>query len=385
MVAGILFATCLALAISAATAAGDFYEVPSNLSRYRPGDILKAELVPNTPSPLNGTTAIRIMYLSSDGGHRPIAITGMVFAPVKGEAPHGGWPVISYTHGTTGVGDACAPSKHADLYWADNAWFVGKLVRDGFVVAVTDYQGLGTPGLHPYLELDSEARSAIDAVAAVRHVVPAASSTWAVVGHSQGGHAALGTGELAADLQKRGQTFVGTVSLAPGSHLETLGPLADSPDRGWDLLAYVAASIKASNPYFDYSEMLVPPLLTEMPRAEETCEVELFEYFSTTYRVGTGLNPYWLESRSVRSWLARNEPGQRRSSGPILLIQGRRDAIIPAWITNDLFGRLCANGDVVDYHLLRGDHDAVQFQGYTTVLSWLRDRFAGTPAPSSCP
>jgi pimeloyl-ACP methyl ester carboxylesterase len=263
---------------------------------------------------------------------------------------------------------------------------VGRLVRDGFVVVATDYEGLGTPGLHPWLELDSEARSAVHSVMAARQLVPDTSPSWAVVGHSQGGHAALGTAEMATSLQARDLTFVGAVSLAPGSHLAYLAPLADAPDTGWDLLAYAAASIKASTPDFDYGDIVVTPLLSEMPRAEVTCEIELFDYFAATYSGLSALRPDFLQQPDVAAWFERNEPGRRPSTGPILLLQGAKDALAPEFVTTDLATRLCATGDTVKYRVFAGaDHDQVVTRGYDDLLDWLRERFAGKSAPSTCP
>jgi acetyl esterase/lipase len=367
-------------------AADDFYTVPAKLARFKPGDVIKSEPVASLAPELDGTIATRIMYRSIDAQGRPVGVTGMLFTPAAGHPDGSGWPVVSFTHGTTGVGDACAPSKHPNLYWDVYAWLVGRLVRDGFVVVATDYEGLGTPGLHPWLELDSEARSAVHAVSAARQLVANTSTRWAVVGHSQGGHAAHATAELATSLQAKDLTFVGAVSLAPGSHLTDLAPLADAPDRGWDLLAYAAASIKASDASFDYSEMLVPPLLTEMPRAEVTCDIELFDHFAATYSGLSGLRADWLAQPRVAAWFARNEPGRRPSAAPILLLQGNKDEFVPEFVTRDLAARLCANGDTIDYRVFPGaDHDRVIYRGYDDVVQWLRARFAGGPAGSTCP
>jgi pimeloyl-ACP methyl ester carboxylesterase len=121
-------------------------------------------------------------------------------------------------------------------------------------------------------------------------------------------------------------------------------------------------------------------------RAEVTCDTELFQYFHTTYRMGVaGLRSDFLDSRAVADWFSRNEPGQRPSSGPILLMQGAHDTLVPADATTALAEELCLNGDAVDYQLLTGaDHDAVIYQSYEQVRAWLRDRFAGLPAASTC-
>src|SRR5271170_2262080 len=65
----------------------------------------------------------------------------------------------------------------------------------GYVVAATDYPGLGTPEVHPYLVGESEAHAVLDSVRAARAIPEAAAGArFAAWGHSQGGQAALFTG-----------------------------------------------------------------------------------------------------------------------------------------------------------------------------------------------
>ena len=91
------------------------------------------------------------------------------------------------------------------------------MLAHGYVVVATDYEGLGVPGVHPYLVGVSEAHAVLDSVRAAREL-PAtqATSRFAVWGHSQGGHAALWTGQLqpsyAPDV-----TLAGVAALAPAS------------------------------------------------------------------------------------------------------------------------------------------------------------------------
>ena len=68
----------------------------------------------------------------------------------------------------------------------------------GYVIAATDYQGLGTRGPHPYLVGESEGVGALDSVRAARNLEEAdASADFVVWGESQGGQASLFTGQLA--------------------------------------------------------------------------------------------------------------------------------------------------------------------------------------------
>src|SRR5438034_153657 len=67
----------------------------------------------------------------------------------------------------------------------------------GYAVIRTDYQGLGTPGIHEYLVGIAEGRSTLDIVRAAHRLDSRVSGRMAIAGHSQGGHAALWGAALA--------------------------------------------------------------------------------------------------------------------------------------------------------------------------------------------
>jgi hypothetical protein len=101
-----------------------------------------------------------------------VAVSGSVAVPT-GKPPKGGWPVITWAHGTTGVADVCAPSR--DFAGTPNptgeTYINGDLsawLAAGYAVLRTDYQGLGTPGKHPYLIGKAEGRGVLDIVQAAR-------------------------------------------------------------------------------------------------------------------------------------------------------------------------------------------------------------------------
>src|SRR5437763_209079 len=101
--------------------------------------------------------------MRDDGTHRcPTTPHGTAAAPHRSPPP-GGWPVLAYAHGSTGLADRCAPSREVrplhGVSVPDAAGFpVPALWEQGFVVATTDYEGLGTPGRHPYVVGESEGR-----------------------------------------------------------------------------------------------------------------------------------------------------------------------------------------------------------------------------------
>src|SRR5690606_4921315 len=97
--------------------------------------------------------------------------------------------------GTTGIADECAPSRSPR---ASEGLLFGPATERGYLVALSDYEGLGTPGRHPYLVGESEGRSVLDAAKAAAQLPGAdAGPDLAIMGYSQGGHGALWAGQLA--------------------------------------------------------------------------------------------------------------------------------------------------------------------------------------------
>ena len=93
------------------------------------------------------------------------------------------------------------------------------MLARGWVVVAPDYAGLGGRGVHPFLVGPDTAHAVLDAVRAARAVPDAAARPrFAIWGESQGGHAALWTGQLARryapDL-----TLVGVAAAAPATDL----------------------------------------------------------------------------------------------------------------------------------------------------------------------
>ncbi len=163
--------------------------------------------------------AFRFLYRSTGLKGEPIPVSGAIFIP-SGPAPAGGRNVIAWAHPTSGVAPACAPSLYPDR--AGLIWNLREMLGQGYVVVATDYPGLGTDGIHPYLIGESEGRAVLDSVRAARHLTKGgASNRFAVWGHSQGGHAALFTGEIAARYAPELE-LVGVAAAAPATYLVEL-------------------------------------------------------------------------------------------------------------------------------------------------------------------
>jgi hypothetical protein len=180
---------------------------------------------------VNAAKGLRVLYTSTNGldNKTPIAVSGAIYFP-KGAPPAGGWPIIAWAHGSTGIADVCAPSwRPRSSYDSDylNAW-----LAQGYAVVATDYQGLGTPGGHPWNTVRPEAYSVLDSVRAASKAFPELSNSVVIVGQSQGAHAALSASLLAAayapDAHLKGTVATGVPGDPPFAP-ETKAPQIPTP------------------------------------------------------------------------------------------------------------------------------------------------------------
>lgn len=212
--------TAGALALGAATAAvgpahaADFYTPPSQFSAS-PGSVIRSEpsplllQIPGVKNQWPGT-ATRIMYTSRYQDGKPAAVTGTVVeptAPWKGKGPR---PTVVLGPGTIGQGDQCAGSKLMSLPVAIDpskpslalnysALEMNLLLINGVRVAITDYIGMGTPGIHTYVNRVETGQAMLDAARAALKVEKApANAPIAFSGYSQGGGASASAAELAS-------------------------------------------------------------------------------------------------------------------------------------------------------------------------------------------
>lgn len=326
----------------------------------------RGEVVGREEVALPGVEASRIRYGSVDVHGDPSVVGALVALPA-GSPPPGGWPVVAYAHATTGAGDRCDPSQDPALGGVGAA--IGELAGAGFVAVATDYEGIGSRGGHPYLHGGSEAQAVVDAVLAARTLVPGTSDRWAVVGHSQGGHAALFSAQRAADLAPE-LALVGAVAVAPAADPASLLATGGAPSAVLLVHGWLTADDDAE----------ADGLLTDegddlLDDVDDVCTVELG---TTVLAPGAG-------DQGFDAYLAGNVAGQEPAGAPVLVVQGGADELTPPEVAQGVADRLCALGSTVELRSYpAADHSTVVEAAAGDVLAWLAARFAGEAPTSTC-
>ena len=332
-------------------------------------------------------TGRRVTYISTDRNGNGIPVSGAVLTPrpqILRSHPGNAGEIVAWAHGTMGLADVCAPSRtdHLDLPdFDDYSATVAGYLSEGWTVTATDYPGLGTPGLHPYVVGDSEGRSIIDSVRAARRLDPSLSAKWVVSGHSQGGQAAVFANEL-ADTYGAGLHLRGAVGLAPASNLDLITPaLAGTPLQGYLVMAIYGLS--AANPGVHPEAILAQPALDRAGVLETGCFGEVHAAYADLTAdellVGGTLPD------AVVAEFATSNPGQVAGDAPVLLVQGSDDDTIPLDLTRYFHGQLCAFEQPVALAEYPGaGHVDVLAASEGDVIDYIGARFDKEPAPDDC-
>jgi pimeloyl-ACP methyl ester carboxylesterase len=305
-------------------------------------------------------------------------VSGSVSVP-KGKPPKGGWPVITWAHGTTGVADICAPSRDSagDPAGTGETYINGDLnawLRAGYAVLRTDYEGLGTPGPHPYLIGTSEGRSVLDIVQAARQLDPNVSKRYLIAGHSQGGQSALFAAGLASTWQPK-LRLRGTVAFAPASHiLNQLPVLAafTTPSSLTALATMILNGASTQSNAINPNQILSDEALPFYPLLQSQCLGRLGQ----SDELG-GIPPSHLirsgaDLSALNPVLAGMNPAVR-TAAPILIPQGESDTTVFPNYTNQLKGELVGLGDQVTYKTYPGtDHVGVVTAGEADALAFFQ-------------
>jgi pimeloyl-ACP methyl ester carboxylesterase len=361
-----------------------FYNPPKKLPS-RHGTLIWARPAGGLVPLANARYTKLVLYSSRTAQGAKDAISGSVSVP-RGKPPKGGWPVITWAHGTTGVADICAPSQdfqgspantgetyiNGDL----NAW-----LQAGYAVLRTDYEGLGTPGKHPYLVGTSEGRSVLDIVQAARQLDPHISKRYLIAGHSQGGHAALFAAGLA-------QSWVpslklrGTVAFAPASHIldqASLLPALTSPSGVTALATLILDGASTQSSSINVNQILSDRALQFYPLLQSQCLSRL----GASDELG-GIPPSELERSgadlsALSPVLAAMNPAVT-TSAPILIPQGESDTTVFPVFTNQLRGELVGLGDQVTYKTYPGvNHVGVVTAGEPDALAFFEQMLPPRP------
>ena len=315
----------------------------------------------------------------------PRPSTGTVFIP-HGQPPKGGWPVVSWAHGISGLGDSCAPSKVGPVLRQRDWSYLRTWMRQGYAVVASDYVGLGTPGLMPYLDGKATAHSVVDMVKAGVAFTAGKkprlrlSKRWVTIGQSQGGGASVYTARYATQYGGKQLDFRGAVGTGTPAYIEDyvklLGP--QDPPLTADLnayLVYIVASLRDVHPELRINEILTDAGKHYVGLAEVQCDEEFAKtmdgvLISTLFKEPMALRPGINEA--LDDYMKMPESG---FDTPVFMAHGALDIDVPYAQSARYGEQLEARGEPVRFETYPTDHSGTMQASLEDTIPFVRRQF----------
>lgn len=353
----------------------------------KPGVMLREEPVQAQPGIMDASKMQRILYTSQDTRWNAgiVPVSGLLWFP-KGKAPAGGWPIIAWAHGTLGVADRCAPSWTNPT--ARDAHYINQWLKQGFAVVATDYQGLGGPGPHPYLNWEAEGRSVLDSVRAARQAYPTLiANTLVISGQSQGSGASLGASLIATDyapeLNLRATLATGVVATFPDGPVNAghARPGHRDPAR-FTLLRLLGGSLPDGAPA---PEKWLTDKGAEMLKLARTSCIKDLGSYEKREKVD-GSTAFIGGSPQVEAGLMPvSDMPINRFPAPLFAATGLADHTLSPHHQYAAVAALCAGGNAVEWKTYPGiTHNGIVNVAFNDELNFVRGVMDNAPQPNSC-
>jgi pimeloyl-ACP methyl ester carboxylesterase len=368
-----------------------FYEAPATLPAAN-GAVIRSEKVDFLLDPLDATSLVRdanrVLYRTTNRAGEAIAVSGTVLVPRSRWIGVGSRPVIGYAPGTQGMADRCAPSRlFSEGIEYEGIGIEGLLLR-GYAVAMPDYEGLGTAGIHTYMDRVSQGRATLDVVRAAQRLSGTglgAASPVGIMGYSQGGGAAAAAAELAASYAPELKVRGAVVGAVPAD----LAQVASTLDGGlYSAFAFFALRGLSASYDLDLSPYLNDRGRAVSDQVEQQCVFDLLDHAfvkSSTLSVDGQPMSALMSREPFRSVVAEQRIGTIRPAFPVLVTHSTLDDVIPYAVGRQMARSWCGTGANVRFSPnVAPLHVGGIVPQTVEALPFFEARFAGLPQVSNC-
>lgn len=368
-----------------------FYEAPATLPSAD-GAVIRSEHVDFLLDPLDATSLVRnanrVLYRTTNRAGTPIAASGTVLVPTTPWVGVGSRPVIGYAPGTQGMADRCAPSRLFSEGIEYEGLGIEGLLQRGYAVAMPDYEGLGTVGVHTYMDRLSQGRATLDVVRAAQRLSGtglSSTSPVGLMGYSQGGGAAASALELAPTYAPELRLKGAVVGAVPAD----LAKVATNLDGGlFSAFAFFALRGLAASHDLDLSPYLNATGRAAMDSVEQDCVFDLFDHAfvpsSTLSADGQPMSEL-MKREPFASIIEAQRIGTIRPTVPVLVTHSALDDTIPYGVGKAMARSWCGKGANVYLSTnIAPLHVGGMAPHIAEALPFFEARFAGLPQLGNC-
>jgi pimeloyl-ACP methyl ester carboxylesterase len=339
-----------------------------------------------SPRPRYAVKKYLLRFRSQDFDGSPVDIVAQFYLPAR----EGSLPLYVFASGTTGIGDANAPSLEIpeERRWG---WYEQNMLAyasQGYVVMFPDYTGFhDAERPQRYFSKLAEGRMMLDAIRAAYgyfgREAPAARLSGAVftAGYSQGGHAAMAAADLRPDYAPE-LPLSGVITYGSTNDVEAL--VREGP-------AYAPLIFYSYLSMYGPEDIRPADYLKErwMPGFEQDASTMGVDEFQKHY--GFDYKTLYTEAFAVSLFgrslaadyprlyarLKENHSGLSGHGLPALVVQGADDFIVTNESQGIFVDALKQAGSEVEYRIYPGvSHRYTRMAGFNASLSWMEARMA---------
>lgn len=390
------------------------------LNPSTPGEILRKKKAPYSNVLGKNDSAFedeatKIMYTTTNANGELVPVSGYVIEPTMKWQGKGPRPTLVVGRGTVGQGDHCAPSRNWPLDGQPDPIATNRAVnleglydfafsKYGIRVVVTDFIGMGTDGVHTYMNRLDQAHAMLDAARAVKDLVGEDNfGKIGFYGHSQGGGASAAAVEEAANYYtpEEQANIAGAYASAPPANLYEVARNIDGSDLS-GAIGFTINGLVERYPDDGLQELLDKYLNEDGKKILDTLKNECTtEIVSPPYGYMT-TRQWTKDGRSLEEILAEPDMqaamkrledqriGRGKPVAPVMILGGRYDRQVEHKQARNLAMKWCTVDNAPVYY--RDDimpqigdgmpnHLAQAVTGPLFGLNFMLDRFNSKPLP----
>lgn len=372
-----------ALCVTVTSPASDpFYAAPSNITDYKPGDIIRHRNLPNPAVGITGLEAsYQLLYRTTDSLGNPEAAVTTILVPKNA----GSNKLLSYQIAEDAAAVQCAPSVAIQQPSFDTSYQT--LLDQGVVVNIPDYEGpksVFSAGVQAGQATLDSIRASLQSKDLTGLSEDANVAMWGYSGGSiASGWAAQLQDSYAPDLNDN------VKGVAVGGFVTNLTATAllvnKTPYVGF-LPAALLSLATAYNLEDLINDELIPATADEFKQAQSQCMIadlaqfagqDLFTYFKD------GMGALYLPQ--VQAVLQKLTMGKMAPKAPLFVYQGEQDQIAPVGSVDETISEYCAAGAAVNYYKdPNTEHLGTASNGIPYAIKFVEDVLGGSSVAPGC-
>lgn len=354
---------------AAADPMSSFYTPPERIAQ-EPGAIIKTApmslfVTPPTEQGWPGR-AQHVMYTSRLQDGSPVAVSGTYIEPTGPWRGAGPRPTVVIGPGTSGQADRCAMSVAFSTGVSVSAEPLGVSANQelpsstvwsglGARVLVTDYVGLGTPGIHTYANRFESGHAILDGVRAANNLGGVGPETPVVLwGYSQGGGATAAAAEMQPEYAPE-LNLKGTWAGGPVADLAAILEKIDGALIG-GAIGFAVNGMLARYPELQRAvdQVTSPAGRAKLETLSNSCIADVITYHpflktESLTRDGRSLSAHLRELPEAAPVLAELRVGNSTPGTPVLITSGLNDDTVPYGQARQLAEDWCGKGAAVTF------------------------------------